>query len=29
MASFTPVLDAWSHDLAPLQEYDAGSTGPS
>ena len=24
----TPVLDGWSRDLAPLQEYDAGSTGP-
>jgi glucose-6-phosphate 1-dehydrogenase len=25
----TPVLDGWSNDLAPLQEYDAGSTGPA
>ncbi len=24
----TPVLYGWSRDLAPLQEYDAGSTGP-
>ena len=24
----TPVLDAWSRDLAPLEEYDAGSSGP-
>ena len=24
----TPVLDGWSRDLAPLQEYDAGSRGP-
>jgi glucose-6-phosphate 1-dehydrogenase len=24
----TPVLDGWSRDLAPLQEYDAGSSGP-
>jgi glucose-6-phosphate 1-dehydrogenase len=24
----TPVLEGWSRDLAPLQEYDAGSTGP-
>jgi len=24
----TPVLDGWSRDLAPLEEYDAGSTGP-
>jgi glucose-6-phosphate 1-dehydrogenase len=24
----TPVIDGWSRDLAPLQEYDAGSTGP-
>jgi glucose-6-phosphate 1-dehydrogenase len=24
----TPVLDGWSHDVAPLLEYDAGSTGP-
>ena len=24
----TPVLDGWSRDLAPLQEYDAGSKGP-
>jgi glucose-6-phosphate 1-dehydrogenase len=24
----TPVLDGWSRDLAPLQEYDAGSNGP-
>ena len=25
----TPVLEGWSRDLAPLQEYDAGSNGPS
>jgi glucose-6-phosphate 1-dehydrogenase len=25
----TPVLDGWSRDLAPLEEYDAGSDGPS
>jgi glucose-6-phosphate 1-dehydrogenase len=25
----TPVLDGWTRDLAPLQEYDAGSDGPS
>jgi glucose-6-phosphate 1-dehydrogenase len=25
----TPVLDGWSRSLAPLQEYDAGSTGPA
>jgi glucose-6-phosphate 1-dehydrogenase len=25
----TPVLDGWSRDLAPLQEYDAGSDGPA
>jgi glucose-6-phosphate 1-dehydrogenase len=24
----TPVLDGWSRDLAPLEEYDAGSDGP-
>jgi glucose-6-phosphate 1-dehydrogenase len=24
----TPVLDGWSRDLAPLEEYDAGSRGP-
>jgi glucose-6-phosphate 1-dehydrogenase len=24
----TPVLDGWSRDLAPLEEYDAGSAGP-
>ena len=24
----TPVLNGWSRDLAPLQEYDAGSSGP-
>ena len=24
----TPVLDGWAHDLAPLMEYDAGSSGP-
>jgi glucose-6-phosphate 1-dehydrogenase len=24
----TPVLEGWSRDLAPLEEYDAGSTGP-
>ena len=23
-----PVLDAWSQDLVPLQEYPAGSDGP-
>jgi glucose-6-phosphate 1-dehydrogenase len=25
----TPVLEGWSRNLAPLQEYDAGSDGPS
>jgi glucose-6-phosphate 1-dehydrogenase len=25
----TPVLEGWSHDLAPLEEYDAGSDGPA
>lgn len=25
----TPVLDAWSKDLVPLEEYPAGSDGPS
>jgi glucose-6-phosphate 1-dehydrogenase len=25
----TPVLDAWSNDLVPLEEYPAGSDGPS
>jgi len=25
----TPVLDAWSKELVPLQEYAAGSDGPS
>jgi len=25
----TPVLDAWSEDLVPLQEYAAGSNGPT
>jgi glucose-6-phosphate 1-dehydrogenase len=25
----TPVLDGWARDLAPLEEYDAGSSGPS
>jgi glucose-6-phosphate 1-dehydrogenase len=25
----TPVLDGWSRDLAPLEEYDAGSQGPA
>jgi glucose-6-phosphate 1-dehydrogenase len=25
----TPVLEGWARDLAPLQEYDAGSNGPS
>jgi glucose-6-phosphate 1-dehydrogenase len=25
----TPVLDGWSRDLAPLDEYDAGSDGPA
>jgi glucose-6-phosphate 1-dehydrogenase len=24
----TPVLDGWSRGLAPLMEYDAGSSGP-
>ena len=24
----TPILEGWSRGLAPLQEYDAGSTGP-
>jgi glucose-6-phosphate 1-dehydrogenase len=24
----TPVLEGWSRDLAPLEEYDAGSNGP-
>ena len=24
----TPVLDAWSKELVPLQEYAAGSDGP-
>jgi glucose-6-phosphate 1-dehydrogenase len=24
----TPIVDGWSRDLAPLQEYDAGSSGP-
>jgi glucose-6-phosphate 1-dehydrogenase len=24
----TPVLEGWSRDLAPLEEYDAGSDGP-
>jgi glucose-6-phosphate 1-dehydrogenase len=24
----TPVLEGWSHDLAPLDEYEAGSDGP-
>jgi glucose-6-phosphate 1-dehydrogenase len=24
----TPVLDGWTRDLAPLEEYDAGSSGP-
>jgi glucose-6-phosphate 1-dehydrogenase len=24
----TPVLEGWSRNLAPLQEYDAGSNGP-
>jgi glucose-6-phosphate 1-dehydrogenase len=24
----TPVLDAWSKELVPLQEYPAGSDGP-
>jgi glucose-6-phosphate 1-dehydrogenase len=24
----TPVIEGWSRDLAPLEEYDAGSTGP-
>ncbi|HEY1274023.1 MAG TPA: glucose-6-phosphate dehydrogenase [Thermoleophilaceae bacterium] len=25
----TPVLDGWSRDVAPLEEYDAGSQGPA
>jgi glucose-6-phosphate 1-dehydrogenase len=25
----TPVLDGWARNLAPLEEYDAGSDGPS
>jgi glucose-6-phosphate 1-dehydrogenase len=25
----TPVLDGWSRDLVPLDEYDAGSDGPA
>ena len=24
----TPVLEGWSRDLAPLEEYDAGTDGP-
>jgi glucose-6-phosphate 1-dehydrogenase len=24
----TPILEGWSRDLAPLEEYDAGSDGP-
>jgi glucose-6-phosphate 1-dehydrogenase len=24
----TPVLEGWSRDLAPLEEYEAGSDGP-
>ena len=24
----TPVLEGWSRNLTPLQEYDAGSDGP-
>ena len=24
-----PVLDGWSRDRAPMQEYDAGSNGPA
>jgi glucose-6-phosphate 1-dehydrogenase len=24
----TPVLEGWSRDLVPLEEYDAGSVGP-
>jgi glucose-6-phosphate 1-dehydrogenase len=24
----TPVLEGWSRDLVPLEEYDAGSHGP-
>jgi len=24
----TPVLDAWSKDLVPLEDYPAGSQGP-
>jgi glucose-6-phosphate 1-dehydrogenase len=25
----TPVLDGWSRNLVPLEEYDAGSDGPA
>jgi glucose-6-phosphate 1-dehydrogenase len=25
----TPVLEGWAHGLVPLEEYDAGSDGPS
>lgn len=25
----TPILDGWSRDLVPLEEYDAGSAGPA
>jgi glucose-6-phosphate 1-dehydrogenase len=25
----TPVLDGWSRNLAPLEDYDAGSNGPA
>jgi glucose-6-phosphate 1-dehydrogenase len=27
--ALTPVLEGWSRNLAPLEEYDAGSSGPS
>ena len=25
----TPVIEAWSRELVPLSEYDAGSSGPA
>jgi glucose-6-phosphate 1-dehydrogenase len=25
----TPVLEGWSRDVTPLEEYDAGSAGPA
>jgi glucose-6-phosphate 1-dehydrogenase len=25
----TPVIDAWTKDLVPLEEYPAGSDGPA